>query len=144
VLLRPDGSPVLDYPISAYLWEGMRRAHLAMAEVQFAAGAKQVLPVHEAASAAATWKEARAAIEALPMRPLAARVMSAHVMGGCAMGADIRESVVNEAGRHHQLANLSVHDGSIFPTSVGANPQLSIYAQAARMATGLAATLARA
>ena len=78
------------------------------------------------------------------MKPLAARVMSAHVMGGCAMGADIRESVVNEAGRHHQLANLSVHDGSIFPTSVGANPQLSIYAQAARMATGLAATLARA
>jgi choline dehydrogenase-like flavoprotein len=59
------------------------------------------------------------------------------------MGTDRRESVVDEAGRHHQLSNLSVHDGSIFPTSVGANPQLSIYAQAARMATALAATLAR-
>lgn len=144
VLLRSDGSPVLDYPIPDYLWEGMRQALLVMAELQFAAGADQVLPVHEAARAAHTWFEARAMIEALPMKALAARVMSAHVMGGCAMGADPRESVVTEAGRHHQLANLSVHDGSIFPTSLGANPQVSIYAQAARMATGLAALLARA
>ena len=144
VLLRSDGSPVLDYPIPAYLWEGVRRAHLAMAELQFAAGADQVLPVHESARAARSWFEARAMIEALPMQPLSARVMSAHVMGGCAMGSDPRESVVTEAGRHHQLENLSVHDGSIFPTSLGANPQLSIYAQAARMATGLAATLTRA
>ena len=144
VLLRSDGSPVLDYPISDYLWEGMRRAMLVMAELQFAAGAQQVLPVHESGRAVGSWTEARAAIEALPMKALATRVMSAHVMGGCAMGADRRESVVDEAGRHHQLANLSVHDGSIFPTSVGANPQLSIYAQAARLATGLAAALARA
>jgi choline dehydrogenase-like flavoprotein len=143
VMLRPDGSPVLDYPISDYLWEGMRQALLAMAEVQFAAGADLVMPVHEAARAARTFYEARATIEALPMKALQARVMSAHVMGGCAMGADPRESVVSEAGRHHHLANLSVHDGSIFPTSVGANPQLSIYAQAARLASALAATLVR-
>jgi choline dehydrogenase-like flavoprotein len=54
------------------------------------------------------------------------------------MGNDPRASVVNELGRHHHLANCSVHDGSVFPTSIGANPQLSIYAQAGRMATGLA------
>jgi choline dehydrogenase-like flavoprotein len=144
VMLRPDGSAVLDYPVSEYLWQGMRRALLAMAEIQFAAGADRVLPVHETAQEARTWYEARMMIEALPMKPLLARVMSAHVMGGCAMGADPRSAVVAESGRHHQLANVSVHDGSIFPTSLGANPQLSIYAHAARMATGLAASLARA
>jgi choline dehydrogenase-like flavoprotein len=56
-------------------------------------------------------------------------------MGGCAMGSDPRQAVVNEAGRHHQVANLSIHDASIFPTSLGANPQLTIYALAARAST---------
>ena len=50
--------------------------------------------------------------------------------------------MVDERGRHHHLANLSVHDGSLFPTSVGANPQLSIYGMTARMASELAAELA--
>jgi choline dehydrogenase-like flavoprotein len=67
--------------------------------------------------------------------------MSAHVMGGCAMGAEPRVSVVDESGRHHQLANLSVHDASIFPTSLGANPQLTIFALAARLSQGLASAL---
>ncbi len=40
------------------------------------------------------------------------------------------------------LENHSVVDGSVFPTSIGANPQLSIYAMAARNATALARALA--
>jgi choline dehydrogenase-like flavoprotein len=39
------------------------------------------------------------------------------------------------------LSNLSVHDGSLFPTSIGANPQLSIYGITARLASGLAQAL---
>jgi choline dehydrogenase-like flavoprotein len=141
VVLRSDGWPVLDYPVSGYLWDGARRAYLAMAEIQFAAGAQTVMPLHESARPARTWSEARATIEGLPMKALAARVVSAHVMGGCAMGNDPRSSVVTEAGRHHHIANLSVHDGSLFPTSIAANPQLSIYALAARLSAALASTL---
>jgi choline dehydrogenase-like flavoprotein len=115
-----------------------------MAEIQFAAGAQSVIPMHESATSAGSWREARAAIEALPMKSLEARIVTAHVMGGCAMGPHPRSSVVDEAGRHHQLANLSIHDGSIFPTSLGANPQVSIYALAARLATALAAALGKA
>ncbi len=140
VVLR-SGWPVLDYPVSEYLWGGARRAYLAMAEIQFAAGAQSVMPLHESAAPLSGWREARAAIEALPMRALAARIVSAHVMGGCAMGTDPRNSLVGESGRHHHLANLSIHDGSVFPTSLGANPQLSIYALAARLASDLAQTL---
>jgi choline dehydrogenase-like flavoprotein len=141
VVLRSDGAPVLDYPMSPYLWEAARRAYRAMAEIQFAAGARQVMPVHEGAAPLASWADAKEAIDRLPMRILAARLVSAHVMGGCAMGTQARSSVVNEAGRHHQIANLSIHDASIFPTSLGANPQLSIYAQAARLSTALASAL---
>jgi choline dehydrogenase-like flavoprotein len=143
VVLRSDGWPVLDYAMTDYLWEGARRAYLAMAELQFAAGATTVLPLHESAAAAGSWRSARSAIESLPLRALAARVVSAHVMGGCAMGTDPARSVVDEAGRHHHLANLSVHDASVFPTSLGANPQLTIYALSARMATGLAGALGK-
>jgi len=46
VTLAKDGSPVLDYPMNDYLWEGVRHAYLAMAECQFAAGAAAVMPMH--------------------------------------------------------------------------------------------------
>jgi len=36
-----------------------------------------------------------------------------------------------------------VLDGSLFPTSVGANPQLSIYAMTAKLASGLVTALGR-
>ena len=141
VELASDGSPVLDYAISPYLWEGMRRAFLAMAEIQFAAGAKRVLPVHESAWPYASWREARTQILALPMETLLTRVVSAHVMGGCAMGADPRTAVVDGDGRHHLVENLYVVDGSVFPTGLGTNPQLTIYAIADRMASRLARSL---
>lgn len=144
VELRGDGSPVLDYPITEYVWEGARRALLAMAQIQFAAGARTVHPIHELAGGYASWPEAKRAIEALPMRPHLTRVVSAHVMGGCRMGSDAGSGVVDSRGRHFQLANLSIHDGSLFPTSIGANPQLSVYGLAAKLASQLVAELSGA
>ena len=141
VRLRSDGTPVLHYGFGPYVWDGVRRAYLAMAEIQFAAGAEVVMPMHEAAAPTRSWREARAAIEALPLAPLGPRVVSAHVMGGCAMSTDPRSGVVREDGVHHHVENLSVHDASVFPTSIGANPQLSIYATSARLAAGLATRL---
>lgn len=138
---KDDGTPLLDYPMTPYLWEGVRRAYLAMAQIQFAAGASSVKVVHESAVAARTWDEARTQIASLPLEILRARVVSAHVMGGCAMGADPRGSVVGGDGRHHQLENLYVFDGSVFPTSLGANPQLSIYGIVERNAQRLLASL---
>jgi len=135
--LRDDGTPVLDYPLTPYLWDGVRRAFLTMAEVQFAAGATRVGPAHAAGAAFTTLAQAKAAIAGFDLQPLVTRVVSAHVMGGAALGADPRRAVVDVTGRHHHLANLYVVDGSLFPTSIGANPQLSIYATAARIATAL-------
>jgi choline dehydrogenase-like flavoprotein len=141
--LRDDGSPVLAYPLTSYIWDGVRRALLAMAEIQFAAGAREVLPVHERARPYTSWADAQAGIAALPLEPLVTRVVSAHVMGGCAMADAPQRGVVDARGRHFQIENLSVHDGSVFPTSLGANPQLSIYALTARNAAALADALIR-
>jgi choline dehydrogenase-like flavoprotein len=63
---------------------------------------------------------------------------SAHVMGGCNMAGDATKGVVDMQGRHHQLKNLSVFDGSTLPTSLGANPQPTIYGLVWRNSTLLA------
>lgn len=141
VRLRGDGSPELDYPLTGYLWDGARRALLTMAEIQFAAGASSVQPAHEMARRYGSWREAKDAIAGLPQGLQLTRVASAHVMGGCAMSGDERLGVTTPEGRYRGLANLSVHDGSLFPTSLGANPQLTIYGLAAKLAGGLAASL---
>jgi choline dehydrogenase-like flavoprotein len=142
VQLRGDGSPVLDYPLTGYVMEGARRALLSMAEIQFAAGASRVLPLHEMSHPCTSWAEARALIQSLPMEPLLTKVVSAHVMGGCGLAGREALGVTRPDGIHWQLDNLSIHDGSLFPTSIGANPQLSVYGVVNRLAQGLAQQLA--
>jgi choline dehydrogenase-like flavoprotein len=56
------------------------------------------------------------------------------------MGDNATDSVVRSADlRHHTIANLHVVDGSVFPTSLGVNPQESIYGLAHLMGTRFAA-----
>lgn len=141
VRLAADGSPMLDYELTDYAWDGARRAYLSMAEAQFAAGAKQVRAAHLDAPYYANWNEARRAIGELPMKKFRAALFTAHLMGGCGMSENPTRGVVNSRGRHHQIADLSVMDGSVFPTSIGANPQLSIYALTAQNASSLAKEL---
>ncbi|MDB5965280.1 MAG: glucose-methanol-choline oxidoreductase [Polaromonas sp.] len=141
VRLRSDDSPVLDYPLTGYVMDGARRALLSMMEIQFAAGAHQVFPLHEMAQPYTSWPEARDAVNRLPMKPLLTKVVSAHVMGGCGLSARERQGVVRPDGVHWQLDNLSIHDGSLFPTSIGANPQLSVYGAVNRLAQDLAKRL---
>ncbi|HET9820480.1 MAG TPA: GMC family oxidoreductase [Burkholderiaceae bacterium] len=141
VRLRDDGSPELDYPLTPFVMDGARRALRTMAEIQFAAGADTVYTGHELAPPVHTAADARRVIDALPMEPLWTKVVSAHVMGGCGMARDEREGVTRPDGVHWQLENLSIHDGSLFPTSIGANPQLSIYGIVNLLATQLARRL---
>lgn len=141
VQLRSDGSPTLDYRMTGYTWDGIRRAYHSMADIQFAAGAKAVLPLHNDAIYASSLAQARQIIDELSLELYRTRLGSAHVMGGCAMGEDPRQAVTDSLGRHHQLDNLSIHDGSLFPTSIGANPQLSIYALTAKLSSQLSERL---
>jgi choline dehydrogenase-like flavoprotein len=79
-------------------------------------------------------------IDSLRWESGAVGLFTAHLMGGCAMGDDPSTSVVRSTDlRHHSLGNLHVIDGSVFPTSLGVNPQESIYGLARLMATRLVA-----
>jgi choline dehydrogenase-like flavoprotein len=111
-------------------------------EIQFAAGARQVLPLHEMVEPYTSWAQARVAVNALPMKPRLVKVVSSHVMGGCGLAGAERLGVTRPDGVHWQVENLSIHDGSLFPTSIGANPQLSVYGVANLLAQGLVKRLA--
>jgi choline dehydrogenase-like flavoprotein len=132
---------MLGYDLSDYVWEGARRACLSMAGLQFAAGAKRVRVAHLDATPQTSWQGAKRQIAELPLKKFRATLFTAHLMGGCAMSENPKRGVVDSRGRHHQVTNLSVMDGSVFPTSIGANPQLSIYGLTAQNASALAKDL---
>ncbi|MGI3184654.1 GMC oxidoreductase [Nioella aestuarii] len=57
-----------------------------------------------------------------------------HPCGTLRMGSDAGDSVVNTDCRVHDVHNLWVADASVFPTSMGVNPSLTIAANALRVA----------
>lgn len=63
---------------------------------------------------------------------------SRHVMGTTRMGQDPTTSVVDPFGRVHGIENLVVADSSVFVTSAGYGPTLTLVALAARAASSLA------
>jgi choline dehydrogenase-like flavoprotein len=59
------------------------------------------------------------------------------------MGNDPAASVVDRWCRAHEVDNLFVVDGAAFPTATGANPTLTIMANAWRVADHILATRGR-
>ena len=60
-----------------------------------------------------------------------------HLLGTAKMGEDPASSVVDAEGRSHDVPNLFIADGSIWPTSSGTNPTATIAAMALRCAEGI-------
>jgi choline dehydrogenase-like flavoprotein len=65
---------------------------------------------------------------------------SRHVIGTARMGDDPKTSVVDRWGRMHELDNVVIADSSVFVTSTGYGPTLTLVALAARAAHHLAGT----
>lgn len=143
VLLHDDGSgrvtvdgngmPVLDYGITERDKARFKQGLRALARIYLAAGAEEVLVPH--ASGVRIKSEADLAlIDRMAIDPCRMALFSAHQMGTAAMGRDPATSVTDSWGRCHAYRNLFVCDGSLFPTSLGVNPQITIAALADRTA----------
>ena len=141
VRLLPSGRPQLDYTPSAKTYAAFRHAQKTLARIQLATGAKRILSFH--ADPVEVRSEAELSrFDAAPYAPTQVGVFSAHQMGGSGMSADPRQGVVRSRDLgHHHVENLHVIDGSVFPTSTGVNPQLSIYGLAHLVSGRLAETL---
>lgn len=129
VYLDADERPALRYKMTpgdrAQLATGLR----ACAELLLAAGAREVL-VPGVPPLVLRSRADLSAIDAGWVRPHALPLTAVHPMGTMRMGEDPVSAVVRSTGEHHQLRGLFVADGSLFPTSIGGPPQISIYALA--------------
>ena len=140
VSLRRDGRIRIDYPLRPATLEALREGCKALARVHLSAGAEAVFSLHERPveirSAAEVEKLDAARFEAGRVQ-----LFTAHQMGGCAMGSDEERSVTDVDHRLRAHENVFVVDGSVLPTSLGVNPQITIFALAHRAAERVAAAV---
>jgi choline dehydrogenase-like flavoprotein len=106
--------------------EVFRVAIVEMAKLQFAAGAKRVVSLHMDPIVLESEQDI-SKLESAEYGPLKHKIVTAHQMGGCPMGKDPLKSVVDPHLKFHDMDNLYVVDGSVLPTSLGVNPQETIF-----------------
>ena len=105
------------------------------AEVHFAAGAEEVYPNIPRAGALTPSKLAE--FESTRFKPSELRLEAFHPMGTARISPD-GDGVCAPDGAVHGVTDLYVADASLFPTSLGVNPMMTIIAFANRIATELA------
>lgn len=138
--LGAEGSLRASYRLTAAdarrLAFGIARA----AEVHFAAGATEVYP--NIARVGVLKPGDLASFEATAFKPSELRLEAFHPMGTARIAADPSEGACDLRGAVHGTAGLYVADGSLFPTSVGVNPMMTIIAFAHHVAREIANEMA--
>lgn len=127
VELDDNDDPQLDYTIPKANVRPMQESLEVMARIHLAAGATSVYVMRNPpleVKSEADFDEIRKINFAESQR---ATVFTVHVMGGCQMNKDAKRRCVNTDFTFGKMKNLWVVDGSIFPTALGANPQVTIY-----------------
>ncbi|MDX6696940.1 MAG: hypothetical protein QOE65_337 [Solirubrobacteraceae bacterium] len=126
------GAPRIRYDLDATDTARFKRGLELLAELYFAAGAREVLvpargvpPLRDG--------DLRPLRDA-HVRPRDLELMAFHPLGTAAMGADPRASVVDPDGQVHGVAGLHVADAAAVPSSLGVNPQITIMTLATRLA----------
>jgi len=134
-----DGSPRISYaPVPEDLAR-LREAVDRIARLYLAAGAVEVyLPVNGLAPVRSEADLAR--LEGVDVSPRALSLLYAvHLFGGAAMAGARAGGSCDESGRVWGVSGLWVSDAASLPTNTGANPQVTIMANALRIAEGIAA-----
>jgi choline dehydrogenase-like flavoprotein len=106
------------------------------AEIHFAAGAIEVYP--NIGRVPVLRPGDLAEFEATAFKPSELRLEAFHPMGTARIAADPREGVCDSSGAVNGVEGLYIADASLFPTSVGVNPMMTIIAFAKRVAAGIA------
>lgn len=152
VTIDAAGNPRLKYWISKHDRESNMRGMELAIRALVAAGAEWVSPANVGPSD--PYKPALGSPEALEeyigrirSQGIVAnqtQVMSAHQMGSSRMGSDPAKSVVDPDGQSWDVAGLFVADASVFPTSTGVNPMVTVEAMSYMIASGIVAMAGKA
>ncbi len=106
------------------------------AEIHFAAGASEVYP--NIARVGVLRPQDLAEFEATTFKPSELRLEAFHPMGTARIAADPAEGACAADGSVNGTRNLYVADASLFPTSVGVNPMMTVIAFSKQIARGVA------
>jgi choline dehydrogenase-like flavoprotein len=107
------------------------------AEIHFAAGATEVYPNIPRVGVLKPGDLAQ--FEAASFKPSELRLEAFHPMGTARIAADPRQGVCAADGSVHGTEGLYVADASLFPTSVGVNPMMTVVAFSKMISRGIAA-----
>jgi choline dehydrogenase-like flavoprotein len=134
-----DGSARVAYELEPGDLERMRQALRELARAYLAAGALEVfLPVHGLAPVRS--EADLAALDAAPLDPTRfAFLYAVHLFGGAAMAGSRALGACRPDGELWDVRGLSVSDASALPGNTGVNPQVTIVANALRVADALSA-----
>ncbi|UCD83763.1 MAG: GMC family oxidoreductase [Deltaproteobacteria bacterium] len=133
VRIDQRGRPLITYRMNRSDTRKMAKGVAITSEIFFAAGAKKVFPYLPGLPEISSKQEVDRIRERRP-KATDFTMMGFHPMGTCRMGKNRKKSVVNSHCESHDVTNLFICDGSIFPSSLGVNPQLSIMAFATHAA----------
>jgi choline dehydrogenase-like flavoprotein len=111
------------------------------AEIHFAAGATEVYP--NIPSVGVLKPGDLPAFEAKTFKPSELRLEAFHPMGTARIAADPRQGACAPDGSVHGTRDLYVADASLFPTSVGVNPMMTVIAFAKHVSREVAAASER-
>jgi choline dehydrogenase-like flavoprotein len=138
VELNDYGRPSISYELGAkdreYLKQGLKTA----ADIHFAAGAKRVMTLHSRKTEFTTPRGIDETLTHAQWGTNEIALYSAHPLGTCRMSEDAVRSVVDSHCETHDVKGLFVIDGSVTPTSLGVNPQVTILAIAEKSAEWIA------
>jgi len=129
----PAGRPIIGYRLSERSAARLSLASSVVAELFLAAGATETTTAMAHRPVVRTRAQARALAD-VKTRASDWRLLGAHPLGTCAMGASPETAVVDFEHRLFGTDNLHIVDGSSVPTSLGVNPQMTIMAMALRAA----------
>ncbi len=138
VTVNDEGRASISYSLRGRDLEYLKQGLDVAARVQFAAGAKKVMTLHTRPVEFRSPPEIPTKLAAADWGTNEIAMYSAHPLGTCRMGADHRTSVVDSNCQSHDIKGLFVIDGSVMPTSLGVNPQVTILSIAEKSAEWLA------
>jgi choline dehydrogenase-like flavoprotein len=135
--VRPGSSlsrPSIDYTLTADDAEQLAEGLVHCAEVLFAGGARRVVIPFQPEALVLERGDDLTEITRRGVRQGAISIASTHPQSTCRMGADASQGVVDAYGEVFGVSGLYVADMSVFPTSLGAPPQITTAALADRTA----------
>lgn len=139
VRVDAEGNASVKYNLLQEDFARLTRALYRSTEVLLAAGAAEVYSDNPAAPVIRSRSELQKVEGANPNLGPTIVLEGNHAQGTCRMNNNRKNGVVDEFGRSHDLANLWIMDGSVFPDAAGVNPQITITALALRNSRFLAA-----